>query len=336
MLKKFVLFVFALLALLLLCFFAPNVRKKEKTTFLLVPQNTTLSSITDSLKKKDALFSPMSFYYFTRFSGYDKKIQSGRYALTPGLSNLFLLNKLVKGRQEPIRITFNNIRTKEQLCARITDQLMLDSLSLHQALSDEKMLEPYGVNNETSVSIFLPDTYEVFWDISATELLDKMYRAYTAFWTKERIEKAQQVALSSTEVIILASIVEEESNLASEKPTIAGLYLNRLQRNMMLQADPTIKFALGDFTIKRIWSKHIEATKQSPYNTYVNKGLPPGPIRIPEKQSIDAVLHYQKHDYYYMCAKGPGEIGHHFTNTYRTHINNANRYRKEMNQLGIQ
>ena len=162
-----------------------------------------------------------------------------------------------------------------------------------------------------------------------------MVTAYQEFWTDKRKEKAQAIPLHPIEVSIVASIVEEESNLSAEKPIIAGLYINRLKKNMPLQADPTIKFALKAFDLKRVLFKHIEASKSSAYNTYLNKGLPPGPIRIPSIESIDAVLNYQQHPYLFMCAKGSGGSGHDFAVTFQEHLQNANRYRSQMNKLGI-
>ncbi len=336
MIKKIFLLFLLIVLLLLAAFLAPNISKTDKgVEYLLVPQNATLNSILDSLNKKESMYFPFSFYACTRLTGYDKNIQAGRYKLKPGLNNLFLLNNLVKGRQLPLRITFNNIRTKEQLCGRICEQIMLDSATLYKLLNDDSYLEKYNVNSHNSICLFMPNTYEVYWNIPANKLIDKMHASYTNFWNKERIQQAATINLSTTEVMTLASIVEEESNLSKEKPTIAGLYINRLKRRRHLQADPTIKFAIGDFNIKRIRHKHIEASKASPYNTYIYTGLPPGPIRIPSIESINAVLNYERHPYIYMCAKTNGKSGHDFAVSYREHVNNANKYRKAMNILGV-
>jgi UPF0755 protein len=335
--KLFVLLVIAVI-IVFAAFLLPNVSAgtdSKKTEYLLIPSNATLGSIVDSLNNKKTVISALSFYFCAQVVGYDKKIKEGRYELKNGINNLFLLNNLIKGRQKPLRISFNNIRTKEQLCARIGNQLMLDSLQLHEALSNNDSLKQYGVDSNTSVALFIPNTYEVYWNISTQKLLKKMVTAYQEFWTDKRKEKAQAIPLHPIEVSIVASIVEEESNLSAEKPIIAGLYINRLKKNMPLQADPTIKFALKAFDLKRVLFKHIEASKSSAYNTYLNKGLPPGPIRIPSIESIDAVLNYQQHPYLFMCAKGSGGSGHDFAVTFQEHLQNANRYRSQMNKLGI-
>ncbi len=314
----------------------PNVKSGNKTEYLLIHKGASYTEVIDSLQNKSSVISVTSFNIISRLIGYPKKIKEGRYELKGGMSNLKLLNNLLKGRQKPARVTFNNIRTKELLCQRLSQQLMFDSLELHKLLSDNDFLKEYGLNSENSVTVFIPNTYEFFWNISATKFFERMYREYQAFWTATRMEKAYMLKLSPLEISTLASIVEEESNMESEKPTIAGLYINRLKTGMPLQADPTIKFALNDFNIKRVFFKHIEATKNSPYNTYLKKGLPPGPIRIPTIKSIDAVLNYESHPYLFMCAKGNGGCGHDFTKTFNEHIKNANRYRKQMDKLGVQ
>lgn len=313
----------------------PNVKSTDKTEYLLIHKGASYAEVIDSLENKSSFRSVTSFNILARIIGYPQKVKEGRYELKAGMSNLKLLNNLLKGRQKPARVTFNNIRTKELLCQRLSQQLMFDSLELHNLLSDNKFLKEYGLNSENSVAIFIPNTYEFFWNISAKKLIARMYNEYKNFWTASRMEKAYDLKLSPLEVSTLASIVEEESNMESEKPTIAGLYLNRLRIGMPLQADPTIKFALKDFDIKRVFFKHIEETKDSPYNTYLKKGLPPGPIRIPTIKSIDAVLNYESHSYLFMCAKGNGGRGHDFTCNFNDHINNANRYRKQMDKLGV-
>jgi len=335
MFKKAILFLGIIIIIVLACFLLPNVSSTKNTEYLLIRKNSSIESIVDSLSKKESVYSSLSFSLCAHIVGYKHKIKIGRYELKPGLNNLYLLNNLIKGRQKPIRISFNNIRTKQQLCARLSNQLMLDSTEIFKILSSNDSLKKYGVNSDNAVCLFIPNTYEVYWTISTQKLMEKMYTAYLAFWTDARKEKAEQAKLSPCEVSTLASIVEEESNLACEKPLIAGLYLNRLYSDMPLQADPTIKFALGDFSIKRILFKHIDDTKSSPYNTYINKGLPPGPIRIPSVESIDAVLNYKHHPYFFMCAKGSGGQGHDFAVTFQEHLQNANRYRGEMNKLGV-
>lgn len=314
----------------------PNIGSNNgNTEYLLINRNASFNEVLDSLNQKQSVISTLTFSLAARTVGYPSKIKEGRYELKKGMSNFRLINNLLKGRQKPIRITFNNIRTKEQLCARLASQLMIDSASINQILNDSAYLTSVGLNKETAVCLFIPNTYEVYWNISTEKLMTRMKKEYDDFWTSERLAKAEKAKLKTWEVSTLASIVEEESNMNSERPTIAGLYLNRLHTDMPLQADPTIKFALGDFSIKRILFKHIESTKNSPYNTYIHKGLPPGPIRIPSIGSINAVLNYEKHPYFFMCAKGSGGLGHDFTVSFEEHLQNANRYRNQMDKLGI-
>jgi len=319
-----------------LTFILPNVNSnKGKTQYLLIRKNTKFEEIIDSLKQKSSFISTLTFSIDAKLIGYPHKIKVGRYELKPGMSNIRLLNNLIKGRQKPVNLTFNNIRTKEQLCARLSGQLMVDSTTLYKLLSDSSMLQSYGLTENTVISIFIPNTYEVYWNISPKKLMKKIHTEYLHFWDSSRLAKAQKLNLKPYQISTLASIVEEESNMKSEKPMIAGLYLNRLHADMPLQADPTIKFALKDFSIKRVLFKHIQDSKNSPYNTYINKGLPPGPIRVPSVESMDAVLNYKVHPYFFMCAKGSGGKGHDFARTFKEHLQNAARYRNEMDKLGI-
>lgn len=322
----------ALVAILAAIILLPNVKSGEKEEYLLIPEGADFAAVMDSIDKKESIKSDLSFRIAAQLAGYPKKIKEGRYALTPGIDNLHLINNLLKGRQTPVRFTFNNIRTKEDLCRAISNQLMVDSLELITMLNDEDFLTQYALNSETAVCMFIPNTYEVYWTISATKLLQRMYDESELFWTEERLRKAQKLHLSKAEVITLASIVEEESNRKSEKPAIAGLYLNRLRIGMKLQADPTVKFALKDFSLKRIFEKHLFT--DSPYNTYKYEGLPPGPIRVPSIESIDAVLNYKSHDYLFMCVD-PKKGEHFFTKSYNEHLNMADSYQKNLDKRGI-
>jgi UPF0755 protein len=339
MIKKIILTVTVIILFIAVCisviFLLPNIKSSEKTEYLLIHKDASFDTVLDSLKSKKSVLSTFSFTIAARLSFSTDKFKPGCYELKSGMNNLRLLNNLRKGRQMPIRITFNNIRTKEQLCKRLSDELAFSYDDIYNLLNDNQFLKNYGTDSYNAVSIFIPDTYEVYWTISTDDFIDKIYKSYLAFWTPQRIEKASKINLTPWQVSTLASIVEEETNLIAEKPIVAGLYINRLNKGMKLQADPTIKFAVGDFGIKRIMFGHIEKTKDSPYNTYKNEGLPPGPIRIPSKESIDAVLNYTNHPYLYMCAKGNGNIGHDFTRTFDEHKRNAARYRNNLNQIGI-
>ena len=240
---------------------------------------------------------------------------------------------LRSGRQEPINLTFNNIRTKLQLANRIAEQLECNSAELLELLDNDSFAIQYGFNSENILCMFIPNTYQFYWNTSAKKFIERMYKEYQTFWDPSRRLICQNMSLSPIEVSILASIVEEENHLSAEQATIAGLYINRLHQDMPLESDPTLKFALGDFNIKRVLNK--DKLIDSPYNTYLYKGLPPGPIRIPAPTAIDAVLHYEHHNYLFMCAKEDFSGYHNFAVTLAQHNRNANRYHQALNNLNI-
>jgi UPF0755 protein len=235
--------------------------------------------------------------------------------------------------QEPVNLTFNNIRNMESLAGRLSSQLMTDSLSLLEALTNPDIVAGYGFNSQTFGAMFIPNTYQVYWDTSVKGLTDRMKKEYDAFWNSNRKKRAEEIGLTPLEVSTLASIVEEEATYADEYPIVAGLYLNRIKRGMRLEADPTVKFAVGDPTLRRILFKHLEV--ESPYNTYKNDGLPPGPIRIPSIQGIDAVLNPVSHNYLFMCAKDDLSGRHNFAVTHAEHARNARAYQRALNERRI-
>ena len=315
-------------------FFAPNIfSSSEEKSFLYVPDNSTFDNVIDSLNQSANVLSIASFKQVAGILKYGKVIRPGRYELKSGMNNFKLIRALRSGRQTPVKLTFNNIRTKEQLAARLSHIIMADSASIVNMLNDNDFLMAYGLNSDTSISLFIPDTYEVFWDLDAMELFTRMKKEHDAFWNDERKSKAAEIPLTPTEVSTLASIVEEETNAKKERPMVAGLYINRLKMDMPLQADPTLKFAFGDFGLKRILFAHI--LKISPYNTYRNRGLPPGPIRVASRDGIDAVLNYSKHNYIFMCAKETLNGEHNFAVSYSDHQINAQKYQKALNDRKI-
>jgi UPF0755 protein len=253
-------------------------------------------------------------------------IKPGHYVLQEGMSNDALINMLRLGTQTPVQVIFNNIRTKEQLARVISKQIEADSSSLMAFLNDTAYLLALGLNNETALCLFIPNTYEFFWNTSARQFMDRMQREHDAFWAGNREEKARAIGLSQAEVITLASIVDKETNKNDEKAAIAGVYMNRLDRNWLLQADPTLVYASGDFGLTRVLNIHKEIN--SPYNTYMYAGLPPGPICIPSIASIDAVLNYEDHDYFFFCAKDDFSGYHVFAKSITQHNRNARRYHK--------
>lgn len=312
----------------------PNISvKQNKKAFLLIYEEDGFEDVVKKTEALGVVENMRSFRKAAEEMDYANQIVSGRYELVDGMSNTEFLRRLINGRQTPLRVTFNNIRTKELLAKRLSAQLRMDSAEIVNVLNNEQILEKYGLNPATAVCLFIPNTYEMYWDISPEDLLKKMKKEYDAFWTETRLMKLNEVGLDQLEVCVLASIVEEETRMKDEKPVVAGLYLNRIHKGIPLQADPTVKFALQDFSLRRIYNVHL--TYDSPYNTYKYAGLPPGPIRIPSIESIDAVLNYQDHNYIYMCAREDFSGYHNFAATYQEHSRNAAKYRRELNRRGI-
>lgn len=255
----------------------------------------------------------------------------GAYRLTPGMTASQIAGNLSRRIQTPVRLTFNNIRLKEDLAGRIARCLMADSVQIIDMLNDSILCRSYGTDPDNIGSLFLPDTYEIYWTTTPQDLLARMYREYKNFWTPERLAKAQALKVSPAQAAIIASIAEEETCDRQERGIVARLYWNRLQRGMLLQADPTIKYALGDFSLRRILERHLDV--DSPYNTYRHPGLPPGPIRIAEKATIDAFLDSRPHPFLYMCAKEDFSGRHNFARTLAEHNRNAARYHQALRRL---
>jgi len=315
-------------------FFAPNFfQKTNEKAFLCIPDSSTFEDVVSLLNQASKVGNTNSFIQVAGIMHYGEKIRSGRYELKQGMNNFQLIRVLRSGRQTPVQLSFNNIRTKQQLAARLGEQLMADSTSILNLLNDTEFLSTYNLNPNTSVSLFIPDTYEVFWNTDAKKLFERMSKEYKKFWNEERQAKAAAIPLTQSEVSTLASIVEEETNNKTDRPMVAGLYINRLKTGMPLQADPTVKFALGDFGIKRILFGHLRT--ESPYNTYKIIGLPPGPIRVATPNAIDAVLNYSHHNYIYMCASETLNGEHKFAVTWAEHLKNANKYRNELDERKI-
>lgn len=269
------------------------------------------------------------------FDRVDARRSVGAYFLHTGSTPTEIARRIKTGLQTPVSLTFNNIRTKEELCRRVAQQLMVDSAALHRSLSDPELCHAIAESDTTNItSIFFPDTYEVYWTTSPEELMKRMKREYDRFWTPERLTKVQKLKITPQEASIIASIAEEETQDRAERGVVARLYWNRIQRRMPLQADPTVKYALGDFSITRVLTSHLQI--KSPYNTYRVQGLPPGPIRIAEKATIDALLNSAPHPYIYMCAKEDFSGRHNFATTLAQHNRNAQRYHAALNRLNRQ
>ena len=259
--------------------------------------------------------------------------RTGRYRVSPEMTCLQLYRLLRNGTQEPMNLVIPTSRTMDRLASVLSQSLMVDSAEIAQALTDSIYCETHGYTTATIPALFIPNTYEVYWDISVDKLVERMERENNHFWTAERKAKADAIGLTHEQVATLASIVDEETANDGEKPMIAGLYLNRLRIGMKLQADPTVKFAIGDFSLRRILGKHL--LTESPYNTYRVEGLPPGPIRIPSIAGLDAVLNHAEHDFLYMCAKEDFSGTHNYARTLSEHYQNARRYIRALNERGI-
>ncbi len=296
-----------------------------------IPAGATSGQIMDSLSSSLSEGYARKVYRLWRMQGGQADVAHGSYVVNQGTKAISLSRRLLQGRQTPVKFTFNNIRTLSQLAAR-ADSRMEFSDSAFIAACDS-VLPPLGFNREGYPAAFLPDTYEFYWSDSAVKVVEELVDVRDRFWNGERRQKAKSLGLTPVDVATVASIIEEETAKKDEKPLVARLYLNRLAAGMPLQADPTVKFAVGDFSLRRIRGEHLKT--ESPYNTYRRRGLPPGPIRIPERSSIDDVLSAPSHPYVYMCAKEDFSGYHNFARDYATHMANARRYQAALNARGI-
>lgn len=305
----------------------------QNGAYLYVPTGATFSQISDSLKRHLVRGTEDDFQWFARRKGLTNRILPGRYRLHDGMRNIELVSLLRSGAQEPLRMTVPLVRTPAELAGKLARKLEPDSTAWIRAFSDPVLLAQFQTSPLHLFSIIIPETYDFYWTISPEKWLSKMKSESGLFWKEDRIRKAERRGLSVLEVIILASIVEKETNKNDEKPAIAGVYLNRLSRKMPLQADPTVVFAWQDFTIRRVLKRHLEIT--SPYNTYLHQGLPPGPICLPSVASIDAVLDASSHQFLYFCAREDLSGYHSFAKTLPEQQRNAQRYHSALNKLNI-
>ncbi|MEK6478329.1 endolytic transglycosylase MltG [Catalinimonas sp. 4WD22] len=312
---------------------SPNILVDKSEREVLIPTGSTFDEVRDMLYEEGYVNDLLSFSVLSKLMKYDQYVKPGRYILSPDMSNLEAIRYLRSGKQEPVDVTFNNVRLKPELAEKLTSNLEAEADKFLKLIQDSSVIAQYGFSEENIMTMFLPNTYEMFWTTQEKELLDRMHQEYQRFWNEERLNKAKALNMTPVEVSILASIVESETNKMEEAPVVAGLYLNRLQRNIALQADPTLVFAAQDFTIRRVLDKHKEI--DSPYNTYKYTGLPPGPIRAPSIQAINAVLNYEDHNYLYMCAKEDFSGYHNFATNLQTHLANARRYQRALSQAGI-
>ena len=314
--------------------YSPNIHIIDLSNeYIYIPTGTNYSEFLSIIKNSETIINFNSFKDVADLKSLSKNIYPGKYKLKNNMNNNQLINMFRSGNQSIVRLSFNNIRTKEQFAGIISSQIEADSISILDLLNNVELLENYNLNIENVMTTFIPNTYEFYWNTSATSMFDKMIKENKAFWNSTRIEKANKVGMSQIDISILASIIDEETTKNSEKPTIAGVYINRLRKGIALQADPSIKFALKNFLKKRITTKDLSVN--SPYNTYKYRGVPPGPIRIPSISSIEAVLNYENHSYYYFCAKEDFSGYHVFAKTLRQHNQNARKYHNSLNRNRI-
>jgi len=310
--------------------FKANVKTEQA---IIIPDDGTFDQVIDSMQANEVLINYKAFRWVSKKKNYPDAIKPGRYLFRKGMNTNQIVNNLRGGIQEPVDVTFNNVRFKEDLAGKVSKHIQADSVAILALFSDEELIEKWGFTPETFKAMFIPNTYEFYWTTSAMEFAERMKTEFDRFWDASRKQKAEEIGLSPVEVTTLASIVQAETAKPEELPRVAGLYINRLQRGIPLQADPTVKFAVGDFTLKRILNEHLKI--DSPYNTYKNAGLPPGPINFPEVSAIDAVLNYEDHNYLYMVAKPDFSGFHNFSTSLAEHNRNAARYRAALNERQI-
>ena len=332
--KKWIAGIIAAIAIILVACAVPYLFMGAPADGLIkVRKGSTIEQIGDSIKAATDETYSNRVKTMLHLMNANVENREGAFRVTQGTSPFTMARHIKNGMQSGVRFTFNNVRTLDEWAQRWGDTFMGDADDMRKALKDSTFCAKYGKTPQTIACLLMPDTYEFYWDITPEKTLDRLNDYYKDFWTSERKSKAEKLGLTPDEVATIASIVEEETSKADERGKVARLYLNRYQQGMRLQADPTVKYAIGDFSIKRIT---VEMTQvNNPYNTYRVNGLPPGPIRLPEKSTIDAVLNAPQHDYIYMCARPDFSGYHDFSRDYSSHLDNAHRYQEALNSRGI-
>ena len=297
-----------------------------------VSRNTTYQELVDSLKP--SIKHHFAFDLYAERLTLEDSYKRGHYVVKPGMNVIEIVRMFKLGLQTPVGVTMNNVKIPAQLAGKLAKQFEADSVEFMQVLTDEALAKKMGFDSHlTMFSIFLPNTYEFYWTATPSEFVDRMYKEYKRFWSEERDAKRKRSGLNRVEVATLASIVYEETRKVDEMPRVAGVYINRLRKGMPLQADPTIKYAMQQFGLRRILKSYLKYP--SPYNTYINKGLPPSPICMPSVEAIDAVLNFEKHEYLYFCARHTFDGYHNFAKSYSDHLKNARLYQTELNKRKI-
>lgn len=332
---KYILGIFAIL-ILLAAYAAYSLLSSPfgiaEKAYVYIDDDDDMDSVYKKVRETGEVSNMLGFTITSKIKATEKP-KTGKYAITAGEDMFTFARHMLNGMQEPVHLIVPEVRTVNDMAERLGKSLMLSSEDLMSVLNDSTFMDSLGYSKENVPCLFVPNTYDVYWDISPKNLVLRLHKEKERFWTQERQDKAKACGFTKEQVVTLASIVESETSYNPEKSRIAGLYINRLRTDMPLQSDPTVIFALQDFTIRRVSKEHLKV--ESPYNTYTNIGLPPGPIRIPSVRGIDAVLNYEHNDYLYMCAKEDFSGSHNFTSSYNEHLSNARKYQSALNTLGI-
>ncbi len=338
--KKYIIIVgiFILLASAVAFYFYQQIygNNVKKSGYLYISGNSSYENVLTSIEP--FLKNSSSFDWVAQKKNYPKHIKSGKYQISEGMRNNQIINMLRSGKQQVIMLSFNNQDSLEKLAGRISKQISADSISLLKAFTDSEFLAKNHFTTATALAMYIPNSYHFFWHTSAEKFRDRMLKEYRHFWNKERLEKAEKIGVTPQEISVIASIVNKETSYYKEQPTVAGLYLNRLKKGWALQSDPTVIYALQKekkvtTPIRRVLTKYLEV--DSPYNTYKNVGLPPGPISMPDIKTIDAVLNAEKHSYFYMCASTKNIGQHIFAKTLYEHNRNASKYQSWLDKQKI-
>lgn len=324
--------IIAIVGIVYFYFFAA-MSTQDKAASIFIDKDDNIDSVMCKLEPITSSSSRIGFKIVARFLDYQDGIKPGMYKLGTATGAFSFVRKLRNGQQDFLMLTIPTARTMEELARKLDGKILADSADYMAVFTDSAKVASYGFSKETLPAMFIPETYDFFWTDSAEKILSRMEKEYQKFWTDERKSKAKAIGLTPIEVSIMASIVDSETNVKEDKPVVAGVYLNRIKKGMKLQADPTVKFAVGDFTLRRILNKHLAV--DNPYNTYKYEGLPPGPICIPSKDGLEAVLNAQKHDYIFFCASPKFDGSHIFAKTNEEHMKNARAYQDALNKRNI-
>ncbi len=310
-----------------------HVMTNDKPGYVYIDKDDNIDSVRTKIESIGHPSSMKGFDLLNNYTNYEQNIRIGCYKVAQDISMLNLFRSMRNGQQSPSNVVIPSVRTVDEACDKISKYLMTDGESIKAVLRDSLKLKELGFTKETIPAMFIPNTYEIYWTTDAENLVDRLKSEYEKFWTSERQEKAKSLGLSPIEVSTLASIVDSETSRDEDKPIIARLYLNRLEKHIRLASDPTVIFAVGDFSLRRVLKRHLEV--ESPYNTYKHEGLPPGPIRISSIAGIDAVLNPDDNDYIYMCAKEDFSGEHYYTSSEKEHMANAKKYAEALNKRNI-